>query len=79
MRPVTVYRVDFGWKTKEPIGVVLEMRKKERSNNNYDLLRLARRLFASGTADAADIIIDVRPARDRDHGVAPSEGAVSQR
>ena len=59
MRPVTVYRVDFGWKTKDPIGVVLEKRKTERSNNNYDLLRLARRLFASDTVDAADIIIDV--------------------
>ena len=61
MRPVTVYRVDFGWKTKDPIGVVLEKRKTERSNNNFDLLRLARRLFASDTGDAADIIIDVKP------------------
>ena len=77
MRPVTVYRVDLGWKTKDPIGVVLERRKTERSNNNYDLLRLARRLFASDTGDTADIIIDVKPVRDRDHGAVSCEGAVS--
>ena len=76
MRPVTVYRVDFGWKTKDPIGVVLEKRKTERSNNNFDLLRLARRLFASDTGDAAGIIIDVKPVRERDHGaVACGEAA----
>ncbi len=63
MRAVTVYRVDFGWKTKVPIGAVLEKRKTERANNNYDLLRLARRIFALDAADAANIIIDVNQAR----------------
>jgi len=63
MQVVTVYRVDFGWKTKVPIGAVLEKRKTERVNNNYDLLRLARRLFALDAADAASIIIDVSKAR----------------
>jgi len=63
MRAVTVYRVDYGRKTKDPIGVVLEKRKTERVHNYHDLLRLARRLFASDTADALLIDIDVRQAR----------------
>jgi hypothetical protein len=63
MRAVTVYRVDYGRKTRDPIGVVLEKRKTERANNYTDLLRLARRLFALDTMDAAHIIIDVSQAR----------------
>ena len=64
MRAVTVYRVDYGRKTKVPIGVVLERRKTDRVHNYHDLLRLARRLFALDTADALQIAIDVRsPAR----------------
>ena len=60
MRAVAVYRMDYGRKTKDQVGVVLEMRKTERTNNYGDLLRLARRLFASDTADALHILIDVR-------------------
>lgn len=63
MRAVTVYRVDYGRRTKEPIGVVMENRKTERTNNYNDLLRLARRLFASDTADSVHIIIDMSQAR----------------
>ena len=67
MRAVTVYRLDFGsntgYRTRHPIGVVLELRKQERVNNYNDLLRLARRLFALNAADAAHIVIDVSQAR----------------
>ena len=63
MRAVTVYRVDYGRKTKDPIGAVLEKRKTERANNYNDLLRLARRLFALDTADAVHIVIDSSQAR----------------
>jgi hypothetical protein len=63
LRAVTVYRVDYGRKTKYPIGAVLEMRKTERAHNYLDLLRLARRLFALDTADALHIVIDVSQAR----------------
>ena len=63
MQAVTVYRVDYGRKTKDPIGTVLEKRKTERAHNYHDLLRLARRLFAWDTADALHIVIDVRHAR----------------
>ena len=63
MRAVPVYRVDHGRKTKDPIGVVFEKRKTERAANYYDLLRLARRLFAVDTADAVHIVIDVHEVR----------------
>jgi len=63
MRAVPVYRVDHGRKTKDPIGVVFEKRKTERASNYYDLLRLARRLFAVDAADAAHIVIDVSEVR----------------
>jgi hypothetical protein len=63
MRAVTVYRIDYGRKTKDPIGAVLEMRTTERVHNYHDLLRLARRLFALDTADALHIGIDVSQAR----------------
>jgi hypothetical protein len=67
MRAVTVYRLDYGsntrYRTRHPIGSVLELRKNERVNNYNDLLRMARRLFASDTADAVHIIIDVSHAR----------------
>jgi len=63
MRAVTAYRVDYGRRTKEPIGVVMENRKTERTNNDNDLLRLARRLFANDTADSVHIVIDMSQAR----------------
>jgi hypothetical protein len=63
MRAVTVYRMDYGRKIKDPIGVVLEQRKTERTNNYNDLLRLAQRLFALDAADAVHIVIDVHQAR----------------
>ena len=63
MRAVTVYRVDYGGRTKNPIGVVYENRKTERTNNYNDLLRLARRVFALNSADTVHIVIDVSQAR----------------
>ena len=63
MRAITVYRMDYARKTKDPVGVVFEKRKTERAGNYYDLLRLARRLFAVDTADAVHITLDSREAR----------------
>ena len=61
MRAVTVYRMDYGrktaYRTRHPIGSVLELRTYDRGNNDNDLLRLARRLFALDQADAARILI----------------------
>jgi len=63
MRAVTVYRLDYGvdagYRTRHPIGSVLERRKRERGNNFDDLSRLARRLFVLDTADVVHIVIDV--------------------
>lgn len=73
MRAVTVFRWDYGRKTKEPVGVVFEMRKTERIGNYLDLLRLARKLFAMNSADAVNIIID--PGHTR--RVLPAELASS--
>jgi hypothetical protein len=58
MRAVPVYRVDYVRKTKDPIGVVFEKRNAERMGNHFDLMRLARRLFAVDEADAVHIMID---------------------
>jgi hypothetical protein len=63
MRAVTVYRMDYTMKTKYPLGVVLEQRKTERVNNYNDLLRLARRIYASDQAEAIHIVLDVSQAR----------------
>lgn len=42
MRAITVYRVDYRRKTRDPIGALLEKRRTEREHNYHDLLRLAR-------------------------------------
>jgi hypothetical protein len=63
MRAVTVYRVEYARKTKDPIGAVLEKRETERAHNHHDLLRLARRLFALDTEDALHIVIDAGQTR----------------
>ncbi len=67
MRAITVYRVDYdsktGYRTRQSIGSIWELRKKERVYNYNDLLRLARRLFALDAADAVRIVIDVSQAR----------------
>ena len=67
MRVVTVYRLDYdsstGYRTRHPIGSVLELRTFERGNNYNDLLRLARRIFALDRADAVRILIYVSQAR----------------
>jgi hypothetical protein len=67
MRAVTVYRREDGsnlrYPTRHPIGSVLELRIHERVNNYNDLSRLARRLFASDTADAIHLLLDVDQGR----------------
>jgi hypothetical protein len=63
MRAVTVYRVDYGRKTRLPVGVVIEQRTTERRNNSKDLWLLARRLFGLNPSDAVHIAIDVNQAR----------------
>jgi hypothetical protein len=63
MRTVTVYRVDYVKKTKVPIGVVPERRKKDRGYNFLGLLRLARKIYGKGPEDAIHIAVDNREAQ----------------
>ncbi len=62
MRAVTVYRRAYGRKTRYPVGIVLEQRKTERTNNYNDLLQLARRLYSLDTVDSVRVLIDVSQA-----------------
>ena len=62
MRTVTVYRADYVKKTKVPIGVVPERRKKDRGDNFLGLLRLARKIYGAGPEDAIHIAVDKREA-----------------
>ncbi len=64
MKAVTVYRVDYLRKTRVPIGVVLERRRKERGDNLLGLLRLARKAFASSPEEALSIAVDGKEARE---------------
>lgn len=71
MRAITVYQLKYRSnatdRIRHPIGSVLELRKQERVGNYNDLLRMARRLFASDTVDASDITIDANPFRQSYH------------
>ena len=67
MRAVTVYRLDCGnnnrYRSRQPVGSVLELRKQERVNNYADLLRLAQRLFVFDTADTVNLVIGASRTR----------------
>ncbi len=58
MKTVTVYRIDYAKKTRVPIGVVVERRKKDRSENLLGLLRVARKTYSSSALDSIQIAID---------------------
>ncbi len=59
MKIVTVYRIDYVKKTRVPIGVVVERRKRDRGDNLLGLLRVARRTYSSSALDSIQIAIDV--------------------
>ncbi|HEX8042394.1 hypothetical protein [Candidatus Deferrimicrobium sp.] len=63
MKTVTVYRVDYAKKTRIPIGVVQERRRKDRGGNLLGLLRLAPKTYGTDPEDAIHIAVDIR-----DHG-----------
>jgi|GEM_PF-1007285 len=63
MRTVTVYRVDYVKKTMVQIGGVQERRKKDRGDNLLGLLRLARKIYASGPEEDIHIAVDNPEAR----------------
>lgn len=63
MRNVTVYRVDYVKRSRIPIGTVVERRSRDRGDNLFGLLRLARRSYAPGAHDAFYIVVDSNEAR----------------
>ena len=58
MKTTTVYRVCYVKKSKIPIGVVEERRRKERGNNLIGLLRIARKTYSSSPEEAFHIVVD---------------------
>lgn len=58
MKTVMVYWVDQENQRKEPLGILTERRKSERENKNaFDMLRLARKVFAKTEEQAKRIVI----------------------
>ena len=68
MRGYTVYRVNYATKEKVAIGSLLDRRRKERRKNLMELLREARRLFASDLSEAFYIVLD-SPGNAKDPGM----------
>jgi len=52
-----VYRLDYLNNKKVLIGTLVERRKKQRKNNETDLLRLAQKLYAETSFDKLHIIV----------------------
>lgn len=52
MKTYTVYRVEFLTDEKKPIGKVVDRRRKERTNNIGDMLRLAQKLYGTPSLDS---------------------------
>lgn len=77
MRKITVYRVDYVRKLKVPIGWVKERRKKDRADNLFGLLRMARKKFALSPEDALHIAVDIKEASEPGNGTARGAAVAS--
>lgn len=60
MPTYTVYRVNHRTNKMELVGKVVERRMAERQNNAADMLRLAKKLYATSSLDTNIFIIDER-------------------
>jgi hypothetical protein len=58
MKAYTVYRFDYGTNKAELIGKVVERRRGERNNNAADMLRLAKKIYATSSIDSNIFIIN---------------------
>ena len=56
MKTYTVYRFDYTQQVREPVGELVERRRKDRGNNAEALLRLAQRLYPTSSLDSHLII-----------------------
>ncbi len=52
VKAYTVYRYDYIYHAREPIGRVLERRRWERGNNYMDLLKLAQIIYSTSSLDS---------------------------
>ena len=52
MKVYTVYRYDYSCQVREPIGMVLERRKRDRGNDIKGLLKLAQKLYSRSSLDS---------------------------
>ena len=52
MKAYTVYRYDYNRQVREPIGMVLERRERDRGNNEEGLLKLAQRKYFTWSGDS---------------------------
>jgi len=53
MKLYTVYRYDYNYPMRKPIGLVLERRKRDRGNNVKDLLKLANKLYFKSSLESS--------------------------
>ena len=53
MKLYTVYRYDYNYQMRKPIGLVLERRKRDRGNNVKDLLKLANKLYFKSSLESS--------------------------
>lgn len=56
MKSYTVYRFDYLRQVREPIGELVERRRKDRGNNTEALLRLAQRIYPTSPLDSHLVI-----------------------
>lgn len=56
MRTYTVHRFDYARNVREPVGKLIERRRRERRNNVEDLLRLAQRIYATSSLESHVVI-----------------------
>jgi hypothetical protein len=58
MKTFTVYRVDYRTNKKILIGRLVERRREERINNAADMLRLAKKTYATSSIDTNIFIVN---------------------
>jgi len=56
MKTFTVYRVDYILQVREPVGKLMERRRRDRGSNTEDLLKLAQWLYTTSSLDSHIVI-----------------------
>jgi hypothetical protein len=56
VKTYTVYRFDYIRQTSEPVGKLVERRRKDRGNNVHSLLKLAQKIYPTSPLDSRLVI-----------------------